>query len=49
MRRHPRLPTARLVSDEPTEAQVRWVMRATWLMLALGTVLALIGNYVPLG
>ncbi len=43
-RRPPNLPTARWISNEPTEAQVRWVMRATWLMFAAGLVVVIFGH-----
>ncbi|MDX2088646.1 MAG: hypothetical protein SFX73_12395 [Kofleriaceae bacterium] len=47
MRRPPKLPRARLISDEPTEAQVRWTVRATWLMFVVFFVVFVIGNHVP--
>jgi hypothetical protein len=44
LRRPSQLPTARWISNEPTEAQVRWVMRATWLMFAAGLVVVVFGH-----
>jgi hypothetical protein len=44
LRRTPQLPIARWISNEPTEAQVRWVMRATWLMFAAGLVVVIFGH-----
>jgi len=38
---------ARLLSDEPSDAQVRWVLRLVWLVLALFAILVLVGNHVP--
>lgn len=47
MRGHPRLPTARLISNEPTAAQVKWVMRATLLAFAAFFIIFVIGNHIP--
>ena len=44
LRRPSQLPTARWISNEPTEAQVRWVMRATWLMFAAGLIVVVFGH-----
>jgi hypothetical protein len=40
------LPVARLISDEPSEAAVRWVMRSVWLALLAFLIIVTIG-YVP--
>jgi hypothetical protein len=42
------LPVARLISDEPSAATVRWVMRSVWIaMLAFAIIVAI--GYVPRG
>jgi hypothetical protein len=44
MTRQPRIPTAKLVSNEPTAAQVRWVMRLVWLAMMAFVVVVVFGH-----
>jgi len=48
MARHPQLPTARLISNEPTDAQVRWVMRLVWLAM-ISYVAIMVFGHIPKG
>lgn len=43
------LPPARLVSSEPSARLVRWMLRATWLVLSALVILVVVGNHLPPG
>ncbi len=43
------LPEAQLVSNEASAFATRWVMRATFFMLLVLTLLCLIGPHIPSG
>jgi hypothetical protein len=48
MQRTTSLPVARLISNEPTAASIRWVMRAVWLSMVLFAVVIAVGH-IPQG
>jgi hypothetical protein len=46
-RMQPPLPVARLVSNEPSAAAVRWVMRSALLMMIAFVVIVVFGHIPP--
>ena len=42
------LPVARLISDEPSAATVRWVMRSVWLAMLAFAIIVVFGH-IPRG